>query len=457
MKDLHKELLAATIRYRGLNLLFLSQIFISDYSHGIYKHFSLTSALKRVSLENISKFIAFKVSQPFSLKRQKLDFQYLFVNDVNSGPVSGTLVGVRDQFNPGESATLVFDKRLGKVGEKLINAFEYTSFFDLLGVVVDTFILIPRLFRHRSEVHFLSRKYHVNVFLLFLNCIDSIFMVKVVENFFAHISSDKIILMTDVHKLSRIVVLVSKHRARPTFVIQHGELIGAEGYLPISADKMLVWGKQSQEWLIERGESPEKLIPVGAPKMDELKFDRSTPNAAIRKCLIITSTITYEREFLNTIRQAFEIESMRNIELMVKLHPGLKTDYSFIVYDCLSSESLRYTIYKYENMLDMIREADIIIGTTSSAMLEAIILGKPIYQFKGGAFDDIQMNWEPYNCSHTFRTWRELSELISNAESIYSKTENYSKFLNDAFVKLDGRAKERIRDYVTAYLPTSSS
>ena len=218
LKRLHAELLETKLYYKEFNLLFLSQVFISESSYGLYKKFSLVRIVKEFSLDNVLKYILFKISNPFLKRRPGRRSDYLFINDVNNKPVVETLFTIKNEFQEENVGVIYFDRRLGVPQENVINAFEFVSIGSLLSSFMDILKMIPVLYKGRAEINRVSKHHHISSFKLLLNCLDSIFSINVVQTLFKHVSATKIILMTDVHKLSRIVTLCAQKINNQTFI-----------------------------------------------------------------------------------------------------------------------------------------------------------------------------------------------------------------------------------------------
>jgi CDP-glycerol glycerophosphotransferase (TagB/SpsB family) len=265
--------------------------------------------------------------------------------------------------------------------------------------------------------------------------------------------------MTDVHKLSRIFTIFSKRTNTPTFVIQHGATVGEAGYLPIIADKMLVWGEGSLNWFVERRQPLNKLQIVGSPRMDSTLYEKleldQLPVPKLNKALIIMSEEIIEEDFLLVIKDALAEAAISNLEIIIKLHPGKSVDYSFIPEGVFQKSGLNYRILRYESTKLLLQESDVVFVTTSSVGMEAIIQNKPVFQFKSRKRHNYRMSYEDFDCSHLFETSDQLHKIISNPATVISKLQNYFPFVNYYFGKLDGSSAKRIKKYIVNYQSNS--
>ena len=452
LKELHSDLFETKLHYKGYKLWFLSQVFIAENFMGSYRIFNLINVIKRFGLENILKYFLYKSSNLFNKKPTRRSAKFLFVNEVNNQAVVHTLNCVREKFNSKEALTVFSDTRLRERGTMSFNIFEMLTFKNLAISILDGITLLFSLGRFKSEIKLISRKYNISRISLVLNLFDSILLINLTKIMFSKTGIQRIVLMTDVHKLSRIIVLTAKQLEIKCFVIQHGATIGEEGYLPIIADQILVWGEGSKNWFTERKQSAEKIVIMGSPRMDSMIYqinnDINIVPRMIRKILVILSDITVEELYLKKIRDAFQMGHIKDVELTIKLHPGGSVDYSFIPEKIFNSSGLLYKIARFENINLLLNQTDIVFVTNSTVGMEAITWNKPIFQYKSNEILDYRMSYEDFDCSHIFTTSEDVSKVLLNTKSIFSKLQNYPAFVEHSFKKLDGQASKRIKDFI---------
>lgn len=455
LKELYPDLFKTKIEYKKYQLLFLSQVFILENYIGIYKLLNFMNIIKKLSLDNLTKLFVFKISNPFLKRRDNLQFSYLFVNEVNNKSVIESLSAVSQKFIDENEAVIFSDIRIGKCDEKTINIFEFLTLKILFVTVKDSIVLLFSSYKYKDEIKFISKKYNISTFFLFLNFFDSILLINITKKFFLKTKVLKIVLMSDVHKLSRIFVMQAKELNIPTFIIQHGATIGEAGYLPIIANKMLVWGESSKKWFVEREQLSEKIEIVGSTRMDSVKYNiEETIDFKPKKwnkVLIAVSEITIEEQFLKMIRDAFVKKGDKDVEIIIKLHPGGSVDYSFIPEKVFKQSGLSYKILRFEDTKILLNDTDIVFVTTSTVGMESIIHNKPIFQYKSDTLSNYRMSYEDFNCSHLFTTSEEICEIISDRSKVFSKLKNYPPFVNFYFFKLDGNSAQRAKEYIIQY------
>ena len=452
LEDLHLLLAEKTLLYKKYNLLFLSQVFIVEHTSGVFSSFNSSNLIKKISLENVLKFLVFKLK---GKKRTDIgrSCDYLFVNEVNNNPVIETLQAVEKEFTQSNSCELISDVRLFSAEKSQVNVFQFVSVGLMFKSVGNMLALIPQIISKRHELSEIAKTYRINRLLLILNCFDSVFLINALQRGLKNVKPKKIILISDVHKLSRIASLYAKEHQISSFVLQHGATVGGYGYLPVTSDRMLVWGELSKKWFLDRGQDELKLIPVGSPRMDAVIYkglDSSAPKH-ISRVLVVMSEMRHEKEFIEIIRDAFVQLRWPDIEIAVKLHPTGAADYVGVVEKIFSGSGLNYKVYGVYDLKTLLDESDLVFVTTSSVGMEAIIFNKPIMQFKTERLNYIQMSYEPYKCSHIFKNSGDIVHIMSQPDILWSKLVNYERFVNDYFYLLDGKAALRAKTYIENY------
>lgn len=425
------------VDFRNMNLLSLSQIYVFELSLGRLEGKGLLAKLKKYSLDN---YVKAAVSL-FARKGTRIrNSKYLFVNDVYNNSMVENMRAVQGEFGE-EFIELVSDKRLLSENSKLVY-----RYFNPLSFVAEFFQLLRLISGNATTINGLCAAFRIKKGLLVLNMIDSLFMVNCADRFLrSHQQVSDIVLNTDAHKLSRILVLLAKRNNQRTYVIQHGATVLEYGYLPVIANYLLSWGKLSNDWFIRRETPPEKLVALGTPKMDDFVKYRSNPDdkREVENVLVVLNPVgdSNVRRMLQIIRRA---ELDRDYNLKIKLHPG-SVDNRELVDEVFEGACVE--IIKHANVHELIHRADVVITTTSTVGNETIALNKPLVQIK---MADIQavMDYETRDCSHIIAEPQQLKRLIRNQDKLESKKANYPNFTADYFYRLDGKSAERISRYI---------
>jgi len=332
---------------------------------------------------------------------------------------------------------IVCDKRL-----KTNSSVFLFSYFNIFSYIRQIFIGLRIVWRNFNTIKNIANIFKVKPRLLTLNIFESIFVLNCIERFFRkHNDIKKIILNTDVHKVSRAITLYAQKEDIETFVLQHGATILEYGYLPVTANYMFAWGDLSKTWFVERGTEKEKIIVTGTPKTDFLiKYnkERNVPNK-INKVLLIVNPIGISEviSFLNLI---YDADIHLNYQLSIKLHPSSNDNRTEVE---ARFKLANVKIFKEENIHDLINQNDVVITTTSTVGNEAIALRKPLIKIEIDGINNI-LEYDLFDCSFSIKHSEELSNLLNDKKLLYSKRINYERFIEKYFYKLDGNATNRI-------------
>ncbi len=425
------------INFNGFNLLALSQIYVFELSLKRLEGKGVLNQLKKFSLDNYVKAIITFFSKSTNKSKSP---RYLFVNDVFNNSMIGNMRAVQKEFDE-DFTELIGDKRLVNERSKFI--FKY---FGPISFIRQVFNIRGFLKQNSQTIRDLCSEFDVKKHLLLLNIFDSLFVYNCAERFLdAHKDITHILLNTDVHKISKAIVLLAGKRNIKTYVIQHGSTVLEYGYLPVISDYMLTWGKLSNNWFIGRGTDEAKLITTGTPKMDHIT-NFEIQYSSLKKAdniLLILNPIGEKsiREFLRIVKEA---KLNINYNLTIKLHPG-SIDNRNIVEEYFDKSKTR--IYKNENTHQLIYDSDVVITTTSTVGNEAIAFNKSLVQIKLSNIN-ISMDYETYDCSHVIQNAKELESLIGNIDKLESKKASYKQFISDYFYLLDGKSAHRIKKLI---------
>lgn len=432
-----KKFIEYNIGFNSINLLALSQIYVFELAQKRLDAKGVLNKLKKYSLDNYVKAIlAFFSKEP----NKSANSKYLFVNDVNNNSMIENMRAVQKKFDE-DFIELIADKRL--VNKKSKFVFKYFSLLRFIRQTFNTFFILKKNSRALIE---LCNEFKIKKRFLRYNIYDSLFVLNCAEQFLnAHKEIDHIILNTDVHKVSRAIVLLARNRKIKTYVIQHGSTVLEYGYLPVNSDYLFTWGKLSNNWFLERGTKENNLIITGTPKMDSIKKYKIQKDAIkkVKNILLILNPIGEKnvRDFLRIVKEA-NLDT--NYNLVIKLHPG-SVDNRNIVDEFFKNYDTK--IYKIENTHKLIYESDVVITTTSTVGNETIAFYKPLVQIKI-ANTEPSMDYEKFDCSHVVQNANQLEELIGKVDSLESKKANYQQFISDYFYSLDGNSAERIKKFI---------
>lgn len=227
--------------------------------------------------------------------------------------------------------------------------------------------------------------------------------------------------------------------------------------------KIAVFGEETKRLLISEGVSPDKIEITGSSKFDQLYYYKNCPKSNIfhkyninpkkKVVLIITEyfvesnkwTKIQRKEFICSIIDA--ISNMDDIHLIIKLHPPYenKEDYIQITKNI---KNIPITIFIYENLHEIITICDVAISVSSTAILEAMALNKPVIilnLFKQNRPLDFKDKGVIYVDKKEL-IYPAINNLFNNNE--YIDKNKMKQFVTSQVYKIDGKSSERIADLV---------
>jgi hypothetical protein len=247
-----------------------------------------------------------------------------------------------------------------------------------------------------------------------------------------------------------------KYSNKYSFIYGHGE-----------STKIAIFGESVYKKLVNEGIPPNKLEITGNPKFDKLieykkektknilkeKYNSPKDKAVI---LLITQQFVEYRIWTKNQRESFVSEIVRavsnlnNIEFIIKIrHPNEKKD-DYI--QILDKFDIKYKIFKEEPIEEILSISDVVLSSSSTAILEAIILGKPtmvinlfnedapkIYKNSGAIYVESKAGLLNY-----------LNALINNDTII--NEEKVNNFIAQQAYKVDGNSSHRILEIIRTYL-----
>jgi len=291
------------------------------------------------------------------------------------------------------------------------------------------------------------------IFLSYLN--KPILASNYFKNMISKHKIKLILLWNDVLPLEKNIVLLSKKLGIPTVVFQHGIFYNnKDGFLPITADFFVSWGDLFTKLLISEGADSKKIKTMGNPKFDYLlgyigKQANTLNTSNENKIRILYLPQPFEKyskdgsAFKNQILVYLLkiIQRNPNYELVIKTHPGEK----FFAYKRYKKIKNIKIFSKYSNLYDLIYNSDIVIGVSSTALLEAYILGKPTISIEiNSKFLDFPFSTFgiTYPCYNLEKLEDCIKYVLRNGN--HAKNERLLKEL----ITVDGHSKERIIEFL---------
>jgi len=279
-----------------------------------------------------------------------------------------------------------------------------------------------------------------------------------------------IVMHIDTAPIEMTMCAVARLANIPTIVIQHGIQAELRGHDDINTDKFAAWGPMHKERYIAWGNPPDKLEVTGSITFDKLYNRKTDPDVKVKMCqklgldankkiFMIATRTNWPAYWTSAFRDAdSETTMFREVlkalelcceeQLVVKVHPGEIRDgmYQNALAD-VNPKRNHVVITKDVDLHDLIDASDMVIISSSTVALEAMILGKPViivnltrredlipYAGSGAALG-------VYNAEDIAPA---IQRVLSNPSLNEELAENRAKFIHDYAYKIDGKAIERV-------------
>jgi len=194
----------------------------------------------------------------------------------------------------------------------------------------------------------------------------------------------------------QIIINLANRQNITTLLVQHGLFYDTSeaydfnkfaGVYPFHSDKMLVWGKLSERYLLKSGFPPSKINSFGSPAHDEF-FQRKIKSNHKKNNFILLATTSPVKNMANdltvktrdlyeeTIRTICQVICKLDKQLVIKLHPFQE---EIDVTPIVKEVNPKITIIHQGEILPLIESCEVfLVIDLSTTMLEAQILKKPV-------------------------------------------------------------------------------
>lgn len=221
----------------------------------------------------------------------------------------------------------------------------------------------------------------------------------------------------------------------------------------VSGDLYLCSIPDIRNELIKLGYKKSNIILVGDMSFDAwysiIKNEIAKPNVSSKKRVLFATSPMHESGLwkksdeesliINTIKK---IEKNNEFSVVLKIHPSnsLKQEYEGI----LSKNGLKTTIYQKEDLIELMKESDIMITYGSSATtLFSVLFKKPTVSLdlfpKYSKFNAFQSESVMTIC----RDINDLTKKLKESESRIIENKNYDKYIEKHLGRFDGKSSER--------------
>jgi hypothetical protein len=183
------------------------------------------------------------------------------------------------------------------------------------------------------------------------------------------------------------------------------------GLIRVPPDRALVWNRHQQREAVElHGVPADRVVVTGAPRFDdffamtpsrtretffqELSFDPSRP-LLLYVCsanFIAPREVAFVRRWIGALRQAQADSWLRTANVLVRPHPANDEEWETADLTDLPHVTVwsrRSTMTGDRGLFDSLFHSTAVVGLNTSAMIEAAIVGRPVFtvttpEFAGG-------------------------------------------------------------------------
>jgi hypothetical protein len=254
---------------------------------------------------------------------------------------------------------------------------------------------------------------------------------------------------------SGLVAFSTRARLEGRFTVQLQHGIPQAFYTPVLEDIMLTWGESSSHILQRLGVPTSKLRAVGSPRHDNFQ---PVPNARALFCRSLNlpdrPTLVFFSNGNDLVRNGnAPIESatwleeaavaIPHVNIVVKLHPNED--------GALYRQTPHVRVIKNEfDLITILSAADVVASVCSTAMYEALLFGKPVWQFDTDGWPPLEDNWKQ-GLAIRVASSKELIRRIYQWMDTPDSCERWSRLSQRVFTN-HGRAAAAAAEYLASLL-----
>ena len=297
--------------------------------------------------------------------------------------------------------------------------------------------------------------------------------IKISSDILKNQKVDCVIGWNDALQTEKTIMITGKRAGIPTVVLQHGlfahrekmpkedAYIRINGFLPLVADYLCVWGNIMSQHSTKLGMKKENVLTVGSPRYDNFLVQPKSKIKEKKTILFATSGLAnfsasqFTSEILEKYEKSLEVicsicKKFKEYELIVKLHPY---SYDFIdVKNIIKKNYPDAKIIQNANMANLIENCDVLITyAQSTVLLEAMMLEKPtisiwLYDFISPE-EDILFKYDAITVSTSESLESNLKKILTDKDFADLKVKNGKKFVND-YLSNQGNASNKLLKFL---------
>jgi len=260
----------------------------------------------------------------------------------------------------------------------------------------------------------------------------------------------------------RCATLEAKRRGIPSLTLQHGMMAGAAGYVPVVSDRFGAWGKAGGRWLRERGVPAEKIVVVGAPRLQDPASTPRMDRAVLATKLAIDPARRWVLLATNPIplaKNAAMIEVARagvrawdaGATLVLKLHPSEEP----AAYRAIAGSDRGVLVVPHGEapLYDLLGTVDAVLTFHSSVGLEGMLFDRPIVSLEPFG-EENPLSYGREGAAAVARTAQELTralrEDIPPGAGAGARREARLRYLEDNLLAVGEKSAARVRALIRA-------
>jgi len=287
-----------------------------------------------------------------------------------------------------------------------------------------------------------------------------------------------ILLQNEYGFFERALLVAGKQHQVPTLAIQHGAIDSEHGaymhprseispdgsaqspYCPLP-DKTAVYGPLHKHILTKLSAYPEDSVVVtGQPRYDRLRHMKrlysrkrlcKRYNIDMRDMIMLWTTQCHGLSAEEN-RRNFEcvlkvVSRLKNVTLIIKQHPGEGANYTTMIKGYLAEYRANAVVTPGDSdTYEQLYACDLLISKTSTTILEAVALGKPVIVLDlSGVVRPIGLDYVKEGVALGVSSGKELGPAIETLLSGGTQLlRNRKRFVRRYLYKLDGKATDRV-------------
>jgi hypothetical protein len=218
------------------------------------------------------------------------------------------------------------------------------------------------------------------------------------------------------------------------------------------------WGKDSKEYYLNAKIPQNKIVLSGSPLYDahfKLKINQKPSNTILFATsglglALDSNTISRTKKYQSFIELVCEtIPKLNHKKLAIKLHPF--ADERIDIPNIAREINPDIHIYKHENIINLISNADLVISSHSTVILESMILGKPtMVWLPDDYYESIDLRYIKSGASlkvdlKNFKT--QIDDFYNNPEIRKNLLKNSTFFIKD-YLTNPGQSSSFLSNYL---------